>query len=64
MLNEDNVSGLRGERRLITALSFMVQRGRLLAVTGENGSGQTSLLRMLCGFFPAEQGRICSPMCR
>ena len=42
MLNADNVSCLRGERRLITALSFTVQRGRLLAVTVENGSGKTS----------------------
>ena len=58
MLNADNVSCLRGERRLITALSFTVQRGRLLAVMGENGSGKTSLLRMLCGLLPAEQGRI------
>lgn len=58
MLNADNVSCLRGERRLITGLSFTVQPGRLLAVTGENGSGKTSLLRMLCGLLPAEQGRI------
>ena len=58
MLEADKVSCLRGERLLITALSFTVQRGRLLAVTGENGSGKTSLLRMLCGLLPAEQGRI------
>jgi heme exporter protein A len=58
MLQADNVSCVRGERRLITALSFTVQEGRLLAVTGANGSGKTSLLRMLCGLLPAEQGRI------
>lgn len=58
MLTADNVSCLRGERRLITALSFTVQGGKLLAVTGENGSGKTSLLRMLCGLLPAEEGRI------
>lgn len=58
MLKADNLSCLRGERRLLTALSFTVQRGRLLAVTGENGSGKTSLLRMLCGLLPAEEGRI------
>lgn len=58
MLKADNVTCFRGARRLFTALSFTVQRGRLLAVTGENGSGKTSLLRMLCGLLPAEQGRI------
>jgi len=42
MLNADNGSCLRGERWLITALSFTVQRGRLLAVTGENESGKSS----------------------
>ena len=57
MLKADNVSCVRGERRLITALSFTLERGRLLAVTGANGSGKTSLLRMLCGLLPAEQGR-------
>ena len=58
MLKADNVSCVRGERRLITALSFTLERGRLLAVTGANGSGKTSLLRMLCGLLPAEQGRV------
>jgi heme exporter protein A len=58
MLEIDSVSCFRGDRRLITALSFTVQRGRLLAVTGENGSGKTSLLRMLCGLLPAAEGRI------
>ena len=58
MLDADNVTCFRGERRLITALSFTVQPGRLLAVTGANGSGKTSLLRMLCGLLPAEEGRI------
>lgn len=58
MLKADNVSCVRGERRLMTALSFAIQRGRLLAVTGANGSGKTSLLRMVCGLLPVEQGRI------
>jgi len=58
MLTVDGVSCLRGERRLIAGLSFTVKPGRLLAVTGENGSGKTSLLRILCGLLPAEEGRI------
>jgi heme exporter protein A len=58
MLKVDNVSCVRGERRLITALSFAIQRGRLLAVMGANGSGKTSLLRMVCGLLSVEQGRI------
>ena len=58
MLKVENLTCLRGERQLITELSFAVPQGTLLAVTGENGSGKTSLLRMLCGLLQAEQGRI------
>jgi heme exporter protein A len=34
-------------------------RGAWLHVTGENGAGKTSLLRMLCGLSPPAAGEIC-----
>jgi ABC-type molybdenum transport system ATPase subunit/photorepair protein PhrA len=58
MLNEDNVSCLRGERRLITALSFTVQRGKLLAVTGENGSGKPSSPRSVEARWMSQPGML------
>ncbi len=58
MLDVVNLSCQRGERRLFSGLTLSVASGKLLAVSGENGSGKTSLLRMLCGLLPPEQGTI------
>jgi heme exporter protein A len=45
----------RGERQLFRDLNFDVKGGDALWVAGTNGSGKTSLLRMLCGLsMPAE----------
>lgn len=43
---------------LFSHLSMVISPGKLVALGGENGSGKTSLLRMLCGFLPPEQGTI------
>ncbi|MBX3332077.1 MAG: cytochrome c biogenesis heme-transporting ATPase CcmA [Nitrospira sp.] len=48
----------RGERRLFTDLNVKVERGSLLAVVGENGSGKTSLLRIFSSLLPPEQGSV------
>ncbi len=55
------VSGLaceRGERRLFQALAFSVAAGTLLRVAGPNGTGKTSLLRILCGLLEPTGGEI------
>lgn len=49
---------VRGERKLFQGLSFSLARGELLEVSGPNGSGKTSLLRMLCGLQPPVAGEI------
>jgi heme exporter protein A len=59
MLDLVQLTCLRGERRLFRQLSFSIPPGKLLAVSGENGSGKTSLLRMLCGLLPPEEGTVC-----
>jgi heme exporter protein A len=48
----------RGDRRLFANLSFVVRPGELLHVLGPNGAGKTSLLRVLCGSSPPEQGSV------
>jgi heme exporter protein A len=52
------LSGSRGERQLFSDVSVTVKPGTLLAVMGENGSGKTSFLRMLCGLLSADRGVI------
>jgi heme exporter protein A len=39
----------RGERQLFSDLNFELQSGEALWLKGRNGSGKTSLLRLLCG---------------
>lgn len=51
----------RGGRLLFEALSFGVDPGGALLVTGANGAGKSSLLRMLAGLLPPARGRIERP---
>ena len=59
MLEARHLDCVRGERLLFKALSFRLTEGELLNLQGKNGSGKTSLLRMLCGLLPPAAGEIC-----
>ena len=48
----------RGGRRVFDRLSFGLAAGELLALTGRNGSGKTSLLRVLALLLRPETGTI------
>jgi heme exporter protein A len=58
MLSVNALACVRGERRLFADLSFTLAAHTLLAVRGANGSGKTSLLRMLCGLLSPAAGNI------
>lgn len=58
MLEASNLECVRGEKSLFRGLSFRLGAGTCLMVQGANGSGKTSLLRMLCGLSPPAQGEI------
>jgi heme exporter protein A len=58
VLETRELTCVRGERTLFERLSFSVRRGEALHVAGANGSGKTSLLRMLCGLSQPAEGDI------
>ena len=58
MLEVSHLDCVRGERRLFHSVSFQLRGGELLYLQGKNGTGKTSLLRMLCGLLPPAAGEI------
>lgn len=49
---------IRGERRLFRGLGFALGAGEALVVEGPNGTGKSSLLRILAGFLPPAEGSL------
>jgi len=58
MLEALNLGCVRGERRLFRDLAFSVKAGELVEVHGPNGSGKTSLLRIICGLASPAEGEV------
>jgi heme exporter protein A len=58
MLEVRGLECLRGGRRLFGDLTFKVCPGELLHVQGTNGSGKTSLLRILAGLSRPDDGEV------
>lgn len=56
MLEAVDLQCVRGERTLFSGLYFTLRDGGLLRVAGANGSGKTSLLRIMCGLLAPTQG--------
>lgn len=49
---------IRGDNLLFTGLNFSLHPGQLLQIEGANGSGKTSLLRILAGLSRASEGEV------
>ncbi len=49
---------VRGERRVFAGLNFAISRGGLLVLTGANGSGKSSLLRIMAGLLRPAGGTL------
>ena len=58
MLELINLDCVRGGRPLFHNLNVSVPDGTLLQVEGANGSGKTSLLRIVCGLMSPENGEV------
>lgn len=53
-----NLTCIRGERVVFSDLDFTVTPGDALTLVGRNGSGKTSLLRVMAGLTPAAAGTL------
>ena len=58
MLEALNLSCVRGTRRLFKGLNFSATPGELIELRGANGSGKTSLLRILSGLATPAEGEV------
>ena len=58
MLEATDLGCVRGDRRLFSDVNFALSPGSLLQVQGPNGSGKTSLLRLICGLLAPAEGEI------
>lgn len=54
----EELSCRRGARLLFERLGFTLEAGRALVVTGPNGTGKSSLLRLMAGLSRPHSGRI------
>jgi heme exporter protein A len=58
MLEAQELACWRGERAVFAGLSFTLAPGGALLLTGANGAGKSSLLRLLAGLIPVAEGRL------
>ncbi len=57
-LSADNLVCRRGSRTVFSGLTFKLAAGEALEVTGRNGAGKSSLLRMIAGLVRLTGGRL------
>ncbi|MFJ5368182.1 heme ABC exporter ATP-binding protein CcmA [Bosea sp. CER48] len=54
----ENLACRRGGRLIFEKLSFVLNAGEAIALTGRNGAGKSSLIAMLCGRLRPDHGSI------
>ena len=57
-LSAENLSKTYGDRTLFRNINFGISRGDKIAIVGANGSGKTSLLAILAGTSPPDDGQV------
>ncbi len=65
MLNIEALSLLRGGNTLLDQVEVTIHTGRRVAIVGANGSGKTSLFKLILGELQADEGQLTLPgQCR
>lgn len=58
LLSLDNISLMRGHRKLFDHFNLTLHKGERIAISGASGIGKTSLLDMIVGIIPHHDGTI------
>ena len=58
MLHTSGMSVERGDRTVLNAVDFELSVGEVVALTGENGSGKTTMLEACAGILPLSEGAV------
>src|SRR5271165_6409195 len=57
-LRVEKVHVWRGDRHVLKGVSLALRPRQLLHISGPNGTGKTTLLRVVCGLLRPEQGQV------
>lgn len=57
-LRLESIACVRGDRTLFEGLNLEINPGSILRISGDNGSGKSSLLRILCGLLTPHTGKV------
>jgi ABC transport system ATP-binding/permease protein len=58
VINADGVSKSFGDREIIKDFTLRIQRGDRIGIVGANGTGKTTLIRMLTGELQPDNGKV------
>jgi len=57
-LEVSDLAARRGEDRIFSEVNFALQAGEALVLTGRNGTGKSTLIRVMAGLLPPDAGRV------
>lgn len=58
VLNVENLARSYGEKELFENISFTISKGQKVALIARNGAGKTSLLNIIAGLEPCDEGTV------
>jgi ATP-binding cassette subfamily F protein uup len=58
LLSAENIAYTAGDKTLFNALNFGISKGDKIGLVGVNGTGKSTLLKVLAGLVPPQSGRV------
>ena len=58
ILKVENIAKTYGNKKVLTNVSFQMQKGKLCGIVGENGSGKSTLMKIIVGELKANKGKV------